>query len=432
MSCSPSFCLSSHGLLCNIMLLRSHGRFYLAVTLCLLVALLILSQYVDRFESPFRFIASSNPRLVTLDGIANQTLGFEKVFVINAPWRTDRRDAMTLAASFHDISFDWIEGVNPQEIRDTAYPPGNHREVTQGARGCWRAHLNALREYAPLEPVSRSMLIMTRVVAQNLSTALILEDDVDWDFRIRSQLSYFARAARKLPALISQANLHSQERPPASEEKTLGPVELAKRSSVSLSSTPFRNALDGYPYGCEWDVLYIGHCGADFPPSSIAHPTRIFQLNDATVPVPGHLRFRSSAPQDAFASLYPPHTRLYHRTSNSTLCLHAYAVTQRGARKILYQFGIRDFSQGFDFALSDYCGGNLQGSQRLMCLTVQPPLLSQYWSTSSGGSDITGTGSSGRMVGSRYVRWSVRASLEGPGLSAAREMGSMADQWPDE
>ncbi|KAJ4295345.1 hypothetical protein N0V90_007356 [Kalmusia sp. IMI 367209] len=80
-------------------------------------------------------------------------------------------------------------------------------------------------------------------------------------------------------------------------------------------------------------------------------------LDDPTVPDPKYLRLRESAPSDTIATLYPPHTRVYHSTSNRTLCTLAYAVTQRGARKILYELGIRDLSKGYDFALSDYCGG---------------------------------------------------------------------------
>ncbi|CAI6320807.1 unnamed protein product [Periconia digitata] len=272
------------------------------------------------------------------------------------------------------------------------------------------------------------MLIFDRVVAQNLSTALIFEDDVDWDVRIRAQLLDLSRASRSLPKL----NLEVEEDsyiPLVSEHPDLDPTDIAKRSSIPLSSDS--GQAHESPYGRDWDVQWLGHCGASLPPPSPMHPTSIFKSNDHTVPSAEHLRFRSSAPQDEIATLYPPYTRLYHRTANSTLCLHAYAVTQRGARKLLYQFGMRDFSQGFDFALSDYCGGDLHRKtgetegQRPMCLTVQPPLFSQFWGE-HGESDIMSPGREGRMVGSRYIRWSVRAGLE-----AAVSGLEVDDQWPD-
>lgn len=71
---------------------------------------------------------------------------FQKVFVINAPWRTDRRDAMSLMAAYHDISVNWIDGINATQMQESAYPPGKHRFMSEGVRGCWRAHMNALRE----------------------------------------------------------------------------------------------------------------------------------------------------------------------------------------------------------------------------------------------------------------------------------------------
>ncbi|PVH99014.1 glycosyltransferase family 25 protein, partial [Periconia macrospinosa] len=329
------------------------------------------------------------------------SIQFEQIFVINAPWRTDRKDAMSLIASYHDISFKWINGVNSTQITDSAFPPGKHQEIPPGARGCWRAHMNALQH----------------VVAQNLSTALIFEDDVDWDIRLRSQLLNLSRASRNLPKLITHANKKPHTSPTIPQKQTQDPIDLAHRSSMPISQLTSTSISNEAPYGVDWDVLWLGHCGATLPPPSPMSPDRIVQLNDETVPSPSHLRRRRNAAQDEFASLYPPYTRVYHRTANSTLCLHAYAVTRRGARKLLYQFGIRGLGQGYDFALSDYCGGGARGEregegERPMCLTVQPPLYSQFWSE-RGESDIMATGREGRMSGSRYIRRSVRMGLEG-------------------
>ncbi|KAK7218984.1 hypothetical protein V2G26_006987 [Clonostachys chloroleuca] len=63
-----------------------------------------------------------------INDIYNTTLGFEKIFVFGLPERTDRRDD---AAVF----------------------------------GCWRAHMDVIQQ----------------VIKRNLNSALILEDDVDWD-----------------------------------------------------------------------------------------------------------------------------------------------------------------------------------------------------------------------------------------------------------
>ncbi|KAJ4359784.1 uncharacterized protein N0V89_000340 [Didymosphaeria variabile] len=299
-------------------------------------------------------------------------------------------------------------------MQEKAYPPGNHRSMSSGNLGSWRAHMDIIRE----------------IVVQNLSTALVLEDDVDWDVRIRTQLLSFSQATRKLSSLAQELG-HEQDIPPAFETKSQNPVELAKRSSLPLMST----VTPKDAYGRDWDVLWLGHCGANLPPPSPAHRNRLILLNDVTVPAPKHLRLRESSSPDPIATLYPPHTRVYHQTSNSTFCTLAYAVTQGGARKILFELGVRALSKGFDFALSDYCGGLVKGDEaqwrsverKLNCVTVQPPLFSHHWNE-RGKSDIMGLGIGGRPeAGSRYVIRSVRANLEG----FAEGSDTLFEQWSD-
>lgn len=276
-------------------------------------------------------------------------------------------------------------------------------------------------------------LIFSRIVVRNLSTALILEDDVDWDIRIRNQLHSFNQAARRLPSLTQAADQELRDLPPAFEDIRQSPQELAKRSSIPLRSRDiFATMSDPF---ANWDVLWLGHCGAELPAPSAIHPNRLMLLNDPTVPDTEHVRLRGSAPKDAIAKLYPANTRIYHRTSNSTLCTLAYAVTQRGARKILYELGIRELTQGFDFALSDFCAGSTRQpgttlasekdvERRLDCLTVQPPIFSHYWGE-KGNSDIQGTGVGGRPdVGSRYIIRSVRGNLGG-----LVQGGEVFEQW---
>ena len=59
-------------------------------------------------------------------------------------------------------------------------------------------------------------------VASDLDTAMIIEDDVDWDVAIKEQMP-----------LISDA--------------------VANFSRVDLNNPA--------PYGRSWDVLWLGHCG---------------------------------------------------------------------------------------------------------------------------------------------------------------------------
>lgn len=234
------------------------------------------------------------------------------------------------------------------------------------------------------------MLRILRVVERNLSTALILEDDADWDERIQKQLVAAGIASNLLPEMIEKSDSGAQTQVPAMEDpshadEVLNPIELAKRSTALL---PTSNKLAASnPYGRDWDILWLGHCGTSLPqqnnssqspPNSVA--SRLMLLDDPTVPDPSYLRPSHTAPLDSISSIYPPHTRVYHRTQN-TLCTLAYAVTQRGARKILYEHGLRNFDKGYDFALSEWCDGLTKNmGERPICLTSSPPICTYQFS----------------------------------------------------
>ncbi|KAF2200326.1 hypothetical protein GQ43DRAFT_456536 [Delitschia confertaspora ATCC 74209] len=367
--------------------------------------------------------------------VGNATLGFQEILVISAPWRTDRRDAIALSTAYSGLRFSWIDGVVGKYIPEKAFPPGNHRGVSEGGRGSWRAHLDALR----------------KVVQQNLTTALVLEDDADWDIRIKTQLLDFSAAARELPGLLADKEEESStehttipypSRPSLNQKKFKATPDLEIPAAAAPSSIPHTSLSQpktrSHPYGTTWDILWLGHCGTHLPPS-----TRITFAADATVPAPRHLKLMAHAPLDDIAAIYPPYTRVVHR-ANNTACTIAYAVTQAGARKMLYEFGVRAFEKGFDFALSDFCDGSTAKKgreanseerekeakeRRLLCLTISPPLFAHHFPEKMT-SDIQGHGAGfeGKKE-TRYVRWSVRMNLER--LMMAEEEERVEDQWPD-
>lgn len=185
------------------------------------------------------------------------------------------------------------------------------------------------------------------------------------------------------------------------------------------------------PYGDNWDILWLGHCGANLPPPSPYSPNRIMLENDVTVPEPRYLKPMAHANLDTISSIYPPYTRLIHQ-ANTTLCANAYAVTQAGARKLLFEFGVREFSKGYDFALSDWCNGKSRaqredGAPTPRCLVVNPSVFGHHF-TEKAGSDITGVGRGGKPDReTRYVRWSVRMNLE----RLVKGEEGIVEQWPD-
>lgn len=78
--------------------------------------------------------------------IQNETLGFEKIFVVNLPERTDKRDAMSLTASLTDIKLTWTSAIRGTGVSDKALPLGVNRETWRdGGNGSWRSQMNVIR-----------------------------------------------------------------------------------------------------------------------------------------------------------------------------------------------------------------------------------------------------------------------------------------------
>lgn len=314
---------------------------------------------------------------------------------------------------------------------------------------------------------------MQRVIEQNLTTALIFEDDVDWDVRIRQNLQRFALASRFLSEnkeIISSSPQYKIENVQNVEtEETTFRILSDNHTMAHLPSTPLssiyrRSHHPKYhtdsPYGdsSEWDVLWIGHCGAGFPRYSPLHKKTevtaanvvLTNSNDDTVPAQRHLKahpFQGSL--DPLADAYPPHTRIFHRSTGGELCTVAYAVSQRGARRLLHQFGVKGWNGIFDAELGRWCAGEdpdmgasyappspssnkeiKKGARERICLATQPPIFAHHHPR-DGESDIGGLGGGyATKFETKYLRMSVRMNLER--IVMGRKERELVDQWPDE
>jgi GR25 family glycosyltransferase involved in LPS biosynthesis len=363
---------------------------------------------------------------------------FQHIFAINLPSRTDRRDAMTLAAALTELDITWIDGVAGKDVPDKVLPGDpNDRQpgFTVGNKGSWRAHMNVLQRWGvPAARVANpgSLMWDHRIAQQNITSALILEDDADWDVRLKQQMQVFAQAAR---AFTQPSNGQTLAEQYSAEPGTEFPV--TQSPPVSLPQVT--------PYGESWDVLWLGHCGTEFPVSTApnkASTLRVTIPDDLTVPPPRHLKAHPFALQDTLAQEYPPHTRVVHASSRTT-CTQAYAVSQQGARKLLWRFGLQTLTTGWDLMLRDWCDGvytdpgagttgTTLGSGRgraPVCVTVQPPLFSHHYGKGAA-SDIMAPG--GGFVNKEkemtpYVRLSVRLNMER--LVAGEEP---VEQWADD
>ncbi|OTA93173.1 glycosyltransferase family 25 protein, partial [Hypoxylon sp. CO27-5] len=338
---------------------------------------------------------------------------FSKIFVINLPYRTDRRDAMALAGAVSNLTFTWIDGLSGDQVPDSVVSLGQGGR-SAGAKGSWRSHMNALQA----------------VVRDNLQSALIMEDDIDWDIRIKSQLQAFASASRIW----------------LRENDAAAAVRDSEGNTMQLNSVTGVDSKAGQSvYGDDWDVLWLGHCGAGFPSErSSIPPLRIAIPNDATVPAPKHLKPHPFALQDKLGEVYPPHTRVVHASSGN-VCSLAYAVSHQGARKLLSEFDAHYHTQ-WDLMLQKWCEGKYattspyradaeKGDKKLretlpVCITVQPPFFSHYYAK-GGSSNIQGQGGGyAKGTGSPYIRLSVRENLKR--LVAGASESEMVDQLPDD
>jgi hypothetical protein len=350
------------------------------------------SAYLSSFKShssPSSSTGTSKPSYSTLYGpsyhgsstpadinrVTNTTLGFSKVFVVSLPERSDKRDALTLASTLTGFNIEWIPGVRGETIPDKAVPLGvDRKKLMETNLGSWRGHMDAVR----------------RIVAEGLDSALIMEDDMDWDVRLKPLLEVVASGVRTVSSSLPDGLFPS------------GRASTTKKDPVS-------------PYGDDWDLLWLGHCGEPFPETldenkglddadagKQAMSAKFAVLNDATVPpfgrITGIVNFTA----------YPEHTRWVHVTA-APICTFAYALSQRGARKVLFDLSVDRLSGPFDNALAWLCrravgswSGMLKGEGQealetdkdrgldMKCFSVTPPVFFHHKARGpvSGDSDI--------------------------------------------
>ncbi|KAF2165354.1 glycosyltransferase family 25 protein [Zasmidium cellare ATCC 36951] len=218
---------------------------------------------------------------------------FQKIFVINLPSRTDRRYAASLAAALTDLDIENANGDN--EVDKKSLPPGAKEvNMSKGAMGAWRAHTN----------IARTM------IEQRISSALILEDDADWDTRIKRQMRDFAKASRLLVQPL-----------PGTTNEFLDPTwpqPDAEHSDINVQ---------------------LG---------------RAVISDDETVPPRRSINIEFGDTQ--LLDQYPDYTRVVARSRVNT-CTLGYALSQNGARQLLAQVGMWKIDGMLDMMMRSACDG---------------------------------------------------------------------------
>ncbi|KAH9899014.1 hypothetical protein F4778DRAFT_771608 [Xylariomycetidae sp. FL2044] len=338
-------------------------------------------------------VGSASSKL--LEDIGNSSLGFEKIFVVSLPSRTDRRDGMSLAAALSNFAFEFVNGVDGANVPDKAIPlnEGQSR-LPDPPVGCWRGHLDAIQE----------------VVRRNLSSALIMEDDLDWDVRLKDQLRDFALSAHSLTQPLSSTS--------GKRVTELNFKKLPSTASPRVS-----------PYGDNWDLLWVGHCGMRFPfaESKVIPKGRVVYSQDPTVPQQQYL-WTISDPNE-LKEQYPNHTRVTHHVQDG-ICTLAYGITQKGARQLLNEVGLKLASAPFDILLRWFCEGSGEPNRGYHnCLTTSPSLFGMHLAAGlkTSNSDISDHGEGYQEEGTEVIRTSVRMNVNAL-LEGGKEL---LDQHPD-
>ncbi|KAK8117405.1 uncharacterized protein PG998_005686 [Apiospora kogelbergensis] len=275
-------------------------------------------------------VPSSAPS--TISAVTNETLGFEKILVLSVgpSWRTR---GLAAAANLTGLDFTILPQRQHSDELVHAFQhkasgvKGRHTPPFGSAKA-WLAHLDLLKHF----------------ISSGLETALIVEDDLDWDVSLRT---------RQMQLVVDNVRNFTGVRP----------------DDLSTSS----------PYGDNWDVIWLGHCGCDMRP--ITNSLVPVGWPPAALPYFDPLRLNGTRKQAHWVlekigwpvkGWVPPPNGLRLVQDGGAVCTWAYAVSRRSVEKVLARM-VQGDDYAFDLALKDACDHGV-----LNCVTVLPGVMSTY------------------------------------------------------
>ena len=212
------------------------------------------------------------------------------------------------------------------------------------------------------------------MVKENIASALIMEDDADWDVMLKNQLVELARGARFLQG-----------------EDT--PLESGGNS----------------PYGDNWDMLWVGHCGARNRENEEAKYWVI--RNDPTA-IPEKLyQYRARLPNLDHPLLSGNHVRVIYEPVRG-LCATGYALSLQGAQRLLYHQSVLGKALVSDRALNRVCTTRYMG---MRCFAPYPALIGSHRAVGPTGKDSDRIGMDGgyhKVPETALIVFPVRVNME--------------------
>lgn len=251
--------------------------------------------------------------------IRNSTLGFQDIFVLSLPERGDRRKPLLAAGNATNLTITVLDAIRDRQIPQSDYPEWwgtNDWVPKEGELGCLMSHLRTWR----------------KIIHENITSALIMESDVDWDMRLKDTMVGVGDGVKAIA------------------DWPFDPPNQTRDFSKELS-----------PYGDRWDLMWIGHCG-----TSADGNGRIYAFPDPSAPDSEHEWSFGGGPSEGHR---PPGTRIVFQMRRA-VCTTSYAISNQGAHKLEKHF--RQANSPIDLKIWDHC----EHDPNLACLSVWPQVIS--------------------------------------------------------
>jgi hypothetical protein len=171
------------------------------------------------------------------------------------------------------------------------------------------------------------------MLQHHVQSALILEDDADWDVFLRQQLVNLARAMRAL-----------------------------QNTTAATSS----------PYGTKWNIMTLGHTGIN---NRLNIDQQYWIARDDPTVIAESKRTWSRKPDLSTPALSGGRNRVVMQVSKLTGTA-AYAISLRGAARMLYDQALLPNAAAIDTAISDMCRRNEYDAP--FCYGTYPMLIGRY------------------------------------------------------
>ncbi|OJD37671.1 glycosyltransferase family 25 protein [Diplodia corticola] len=283
---------------------------------------------------------------------ANATLGFQTIIAISSEDTSKpgawRQHGLLAAANRTGLAINVHQSrhVSDKELHAFMQHKSKSGESPRtGSARAWLAHVDALKY----------------VLAHDINTALILEDDADWDVRIRQILAPNAAVPSLVREILDDG--HSDNN---NNNNKKSPSNATISGNNNNTNADNNSTL---PYTLGYDILWLGHCASVKTP----HSRQLDTLADAASLPPAN-RLRALADRYAYTPLEDG-TRSVMRSPGPT-CTFAYAVTRHGAARILEMAGGENGGAAFDNELGAGCAMGEEGKKPgLRCVSVAPELF---------------------------------------------------------